>query len=63
VYSAAFYLSVDCQQKRFRLRYAKSLDENSKTIKEYDFGENQPLGRATPGSGEEASMNFVCSRR
>ena len=62
-YSTAFYLSVDCQQKRFRLRYAKSLDENTKVIKEYDFGEKVPLAAVRAGSGEAASLNYVCSRR
>lgn len=62
-YSTAFYLSVDCQQKKFRLRYAKSLDQNSQLIKEYNFGDSQPLGSPTSGSGEEASMNYVCRKR
>ncbi|WP_421659267.1 surface-adhesin E family protein [Leptothermofonsia sp. ETS-13] len=62
-YSMAFYLSVDCQQKRFRLRYAKSLDENSNTIKEYNFGDSLPLGSPRSDSGEEASMNYVCASR
>ncbi|MCL6436251.1 MAG: hypothetical protein K6T90_18995 [Leptolyngbyaceae cyanobacterium HOT.MB2.61] len=62
-YSMAFYLSVDCQQKRFRLRYARSLDENSNTIKEYNFGDRLPLGSPRSGSGEEASMNYVCASR
>ncbi|QZZ21982.1 hypothetical protein J5X98_06095 [Leptothermofonsia sichuanensis E412] len=63
VYSMAFYLSVDCQQKRFRLRYARALDENGKTIKEFNFGETQSLNSPRSGSGEEASLNFVCSQR
>ncbi|UBF29195.1 hypothetical protein K9N68_15965 [Kovacikia minuta CCNUW1] len=62
-YSTAFYLSVDCQQKRFRLRFAKSLDENNKVIKEYDFGDKGPMGGARADSGEAASLNHVCSRR
>lgn len=63
VYSTAFYLSVDCQQKQFRLRYAQLFDQGSKLIKEFDYGTSRPLGGATPGSGEEASVNYVCSRR
>lgn len=63
VHSMAFYLSVDCQQKRFRLRYARSMDENAKTIKEFDFGESQSLGSPRSGSGEAASINFVCAQR
>ena len=63
VYSTAFYLSVDCQQQRYRLRYAKALDKDFKLIKEYDYGDSLPLGKATSGSGEAASMKFVCSRR
>lgn len=62
-HSTAFYLSVDCQQQRYRLRYAKALDANFKLIKEYDYGDSLPLGTANPGSGEAASMKFVCSRR
>lgn len=62
-HSSAYYLSVDCQQKRYRLRHARSLDENTNLIKEYNFGDSQPLAPAQPGSGEEASINFVCSRR
>lgn len=63
VYSSAFYLSVDCQLKRYRLRHAKSLDQNSNVVKEYSFGDDRPLAAVRSGSGEEASLNFVCSRR
>jgi ribonucleotide monophosphatase NagD (HAD superfamily) len=62
-YSTAFYLWADCQQQRYRLRYAKALDANFKLIKEYDYGDSLPLATATAGSGEAASMKFVCSRR
>jgi len=62
-YSTAFYLSVDCQLKRFRLRFAKSLDQNNNVIKEYDFGEARPLSSARAGSGEDATLRYVCSQR
>jgi hypothetical protein len=63
VHSTAFYLSVDCQQKQFRLRYAQLFDQSNKAIKEFDYGDSRPLGSVTPGSGEEASLNYACSRR
>jgi hypothetical protein len=63
VYGTAYYLSVDCRSKRFRLRFARLLDENSKTLKEYNYGDNKPLGSIPPGTGEEASIKFVCSRK
>jgi hypothetical protein len=63
VHSSSFYLSVDCQQRAYRLRFAQLYDQNTKLLKEFDYGESRPLGKVTPGSGEEASLNFVCSRR
>jgi hypothetical protein len=61
--SAAFYLSVDCQKKLFRLRFTRFLDDNNKTIQDYNYGESANLAAPVPGSSEEASMKFVCSRR
>lgn len=63
VYSTALYLSVDCQQKQFRLRYTQLFDQSNKAIKEFDYGDSLPLGSALPGSGEEAALKYVCSRR
>jgi hypothetical protein len=62
-YSAVYYLSVDCQDKLYRLRFKQLLDENNKTIQEYNYGEDAGLVAPNPGSSEEASMKFVCSRR
>ncbi len=61
--SAMYYLSVDCQNKLYRLRFQQFLDENYKTIQEYNYGEDAGLVAPNPGSGEEASLKFVCSRR
>lgn len=62
-YSAMYYLSVDCQDKLYRLRFKQLLDENNKTIQEYNYGEDAGLVAPNPGSSEEASLKFVCSRR
>jgi len=62
-YSAVYYLSVDCKDKLYRLRFKQLLDENNKTIQEYNYGEDAGLVAPNPGSSEEASMKFVCSRR
>jgi hypothetical protein len=62
-YSAAYYLSVDCQDKLYRLRFVRMLDENNKTIRDFNYGEDAALATPTSGSSEEASINFVCSRR
>ncbi|MGA7933508.1 MAG: hypothetical protein WCA35_08175 [Kovacikia sp.] len=62
-YGMAYYLSVDCQEKQFRVRYIQALDENSRVIKDYSL-ENIPLrGKAMAGSGGDASIKYVCSRR
>jgi hypothetical protein len=62
-YSAMYYLSVDCQDKLYRLRFKQLLDENNKTIQEYNYGEDIELAAPKAGSSEEASLKFVCSRR
>ena len=61
--SAMYYLSVDCQDKLYRLRFQQLLDENNKTIQEYNYGEDIELATPKAGSSEEASLKFVCSRR
>lgn len=63
VYSAMYYLSVDCKDKLYRLRFQQLLDENNKTIQEYNYGEDIGLAAPKAGSGEEASLKFACSRR
>lgn len=63
VYGAAFYLSTDCQTKSYRLRFTRLLDENNKTVQEYNHGSTRPMAQAVPGSGEEASMKFACLQR
>jgi hypothetical protein len=62
-YSAVYYLSVDCKDKLYRLRFKQLLDENNKTIQEYNYGEDAGLVAPNPGSSAEASIKFVCSRR
>lgn len=62
-YSTAFYLSVDCQQKRYRMRFARAFDENNQVVKEYNYGDDRPLGSTSAGTGEDASLKYVCSRR
>ncbi len=63
VYTTNYYLSVDCQKKLYRLHFMQMLDENFKTIRERDYGKSFALTAPPPGSSEEASMKFVCSRR
>lgn len=63
VYGAAFYLSADCKTNSYRLRFTRLLDESNKTVQEYNYGATRPMGQAVPGSGEEASMKFACSRQ
>jgi hypothetical protein len=52
-YSAVYYLSVDCQDKLYRLRFKQLLDENNKTIQEYNYGEDAGLVAPNPGSSEK----------
>jgi hypothetical protein len=61
VYSSAYYLSVNCQEQLFNLHFKELLDENRQVIKEYDYSDSV-AGAPTPGSSEEASLKFVCSR-
>ncbi len=63
VYGTAYYLSVDCQGKQFRLRFVRLLDQNSQTVKEFNYGDGRPLGNITSGSGEEASFKYVCKKK
>ncbi|HEY9649063.1 MAG TPA: surface-adhesin E family protein [Coleofasciculaceae cyanobacterium] len=62
-HSAVFYLSVDCQNKLYSLRFERVLDENNQSIRDFDYGEYPPQASPASGSSEEASLNFVCSRR
>jgi len=61
--SAMYYLSVDCKTKLYNLRFQRLLDENNQTIQNLNYGEGRGLDSPIPGSSEEASINFVCSRR
>lgn len=63
VYSAVYYVSVDCQKKLYRVRFTQFLDKNNKAIRQYNYGESIQLAAPAPGSSEEASLKFVCSRR
>lgn len=62
VYSAIFYLSVDCQEQRYRLRFEEVFDQNSRSIGKQSYGEDVPLADPRPGSGEAASIRYVCLR-
>lgn len=62
-YSAIYYLSVDCQNNVYGLRFSQLLDQNSQKIKEFNYGDNALAGKPTPGSSEEASMKFICSKK
>lgn len=62
-YSAVFYLSVDCQNKLYNLRFKRLLDENNQSIQDFDYEDYPPQTAPASGSSEEASINFVCSRR
>lgn len=63
VYTAIYYLSVDCQNKVYYLHFARYFDRNSQTVQEYNYGDPQDFRAPKSGSSEEASMKFVCSRR
>jgi hypothetical protein len=60
--SATFYLSVDCQSKVFRVHFVRLLDENGRTYEDLNYGSYFRSGRSQPGSGSDASVNYVCSR-
>lgn len=62
-YRAVYYLRTDCQNKLYQLRFTQFLDQNNQTIKEYNYGDDFQLTAPRPGSSEEASLKFVCSRR
>ncbi len=60
---AVYYIFIDCQKKLYQLRFSRFLDANDQTIQEYNYGDNFGLESPRPGSSEQASLNFVCSRR
>ncbi len=62
-HSAIYYVSTDCQDKVYGLRFTRFLDQNSRTIKEDNYGDRAGLVKPASGSGEEASIKFVCSRQ
>ncbi len=62
-YSAIYYLSVDCQNKLYNLRFTRYLDRNSQPVQEYNYSEGSGFVAPSSGSSEEASMKFVCSKR
>jgi hypothetical protein len=62
-HSAIYYVSADCQDKVYGLRFTRFLDQNSRTIKEDNYGDRAGLVKPASGSGEEASIKFVCSRQ
>jgi hypothetical protein len=62
-YSAAYYLSVDCQKQLFRLRFVRLYDKDFKLIRDYDYADSLEPSAPPPSSGEAASMNFVCLQR
>lgn len=60
---AVYYLFVDCQDKLYQVRFTRFLDKNNQTLQDYNYGENSELAVPRPGSSEEASLKFVCSRQ
>lgn len=62
-YSAIYYLSVDCQNNVYGVHFSRFLDQNSQTVTESNYGDSPRGGKPTPGSSEEASIKYVCSRR
>jgi hypothetical protein len=63
VAGSAYYLSVDCKKKMYRLRHAQTLDSNGKVIREENYGDSRPMTEINPGTGEAASINYVCARK
>ena len=61
-HSAVYYLSVDCKEQLYRLRFKRFLDKDNKTIQDFNYGDEAGLVAPAPGSSQEASMKFVCSR-
>ena len=62
VYSTTYYIAVDCQNQIYQVRFVRFLDADGQTIEDYNYGEDGRGGVPEPGSPEEASLKFVCSR-
>ncbi|MEQ9671846.1 surface-adhesin E family protein [Coleofasciculus sp. G2-EDA-02] len=62
VYSATYYIAVDCQNQIYQVRFERLLDANGQTVKDYNYGEDGRGGVPDSGSPEEASLKFVCSK-
>lgn len=60
---AVYYIFVDCKNKFYQVRFTQFRDKNNQLIQDYIYGEENSLVTPRPGSSEEASLKFVCSRR
>jgi hypothetical protein len=55
------YVVTDCRSHQYQLIYKRLMDENNQLVREIE-GSNHSFGSAKKGSGEGASINFVCKQ-
>ena len=62
VYSTTYYIIADCENQIYIVQFERLLDENGQTLQDYAYGDSDNVGTPRPGSPEEASLKFVCSK-